>query len=583
MFYLSMNNKNYKIQNNFQIKKSNSEVTFQDIAIDFSKGTIADIPYKYQEVKIYNNNKIVFTGFVDTPKLSEMKNSADIEGRELTLTLLSPLKMATIRTVTIIGTMDIRTAINRILEPLINDGFIIKEINIEDGQITMNSVLQTVEYCMNNIGFKRNIFWYINEKKEIFVNSINYLFAQSISKHITENDGRKEGLYYLQPTIDNVDYANIINFKNVRLIYSTMSDITDYPIVEANKIIKKGDMITFQNPIILSEDYLRNYIAERYNQKTEYYDFELLAVCDDGTLKMYYSKINLYDTTDPNYNKYENTSNFSFNDDGGDEVEIVLQRDQFYSNLITGFKWNIEQNAEIIVIRSDLTLRYTTMKFTYSNEIEKMKGVISSSGQVEKTINYSEKWTTLPQLISYARSLMIQNDNVINKVVLRYTKNPNLEIGNIVNINKTSFFTVGNFAVKDIMYTYYNENDENWEITLKSSDLISSYIDMFRPNEQQENQKNSDGVILSEFIEEGFEEKHTIVDYEAPENKAIRLAKKTWKNEIGYESDYYYFSIQGYGQTENDYVVAVRDPDTTQNVGWIYVNIATEECEVEFL
>ena len=120
-----------------------------------------------------------------------MKNSAEVEGRELTLTLLSPLKMATIRTVTIIGTMDVETAINRILEPLINDGFTIKEINIVDGQITMNSVLQTVEYCMNSIGFKRNIFWYINERKEIFVNSIDYLFAKSISKKITEKDGNE--------------------------------------------------------------------------------------------------------------------------------------------------------------------------------------------------------------------------------------------------------------------------------------------------------------------------------------------------------------------------------------------------------
>ena len=74
-------------------------------------------------------------------QLSEMKNSAEVEGRELTLTLLSPLKMATIRTVTIIGTMDVGTAINRILEPLINDGFTIKEINIVDGQITIAVIL----------------------------------------------------------------------------------------------------------------------------------------------------------------------------------------------------------------------------------------------------------------------------------------------------------------------------------------------------------------------------------------------------------------------------------------------------------
>ena len=64
MFYLEMNAKKYKIEDSFQFKKSNSEVTFQDITIDFSEGTIADIPYKYQEVKIYNNtDEVVFTRF----------------------------------------------------------------------------------------------------------------------------------------------------------------------------------------------------------------------------------------------------------------------------------------------------------------------------------------------------------------------------------------------------------------------------------------------------------------------------------------------------------------------------------------
>lgn len=62
MFYLSINKKQYKIEDSFQFKKSNNEVTFQDVTVDFSEGTIADIPYKYQEVKICNDNdEVVFT------------------------------------------------------------------------------------------------------------------------------------------------------------------------------------------------------------------------------------------------------------------------------------------------------------------------------------------------------------------------------------------------------------------------------------------------------------------------------------------------------------------------------------------
>ena len=48
MFYIILNKKKYNVLNNLQIKQENSEVTFQDITVDFTNGTIADIPYKYQ-------------------------------------------------------------------------------------------------------------------------------------------------------------------------------------------------------------------------------------------------------------------------------------------------------------------------------------------------------------------------------------------------------------------------------------------------------------------------------------------------------------------------------------------------------
>lgn len=225
------NNKSFNIINEYSVKFSNNEVTFNDITIDFTGYTLADIPYKYQEIKIIEaeteeeiltNGNIVFTGFLDDIKLSEMKTKN--EDREMTMTLLSPLKMGTVRCVSLIGLYGLKDAIRRVLQPLIDDGFIVKEINVPDGQITTNYVLQTIEYCMNDIGFKRNIFWYINEKKEIFINSTDYLFGLSVSKKICENK-KEKGLLKIQPTISSVDYANIINFKNVRLIYSQHDDI----------------------------------------------------------------------------------------------------------------------------------------------------------------------------------------------------------------------------------------------------------------------------------------------------------------------------------------------------------------------
>lgn len=511
------NNKAFKIAGSYGFKFSNNEVTFNDITIDFTGCTIADIPYKYQEIKIIEaeneedimRGTVKFTGFLDDIDLSDMK--LEEEEREITLTLLSPLKLATKRSVSLIGTYKLEIAIKRVLQPLIDDGFILKEINIPDGQITVNFVLETVENCMNNIGFKRNVFWTINERKEIYVNSIDYLFGLQPVKEI-KGATQEEELSKIQPKIENVDYANVINFKNVRVIYQSESDtdsenIEPYPIIQLNKKIKKGDIVNFEYPIIIDEDYLRSYIDEKNSQNGTYYNLNLRIRLNDGTAKFYSKYITVWNDQQ---GKYESNGSISFSNDTGDEGEIVLQRDSFFENLITGFKWNCDSTGTIERIISHTALRYTTMRFMYSAEINKLKGIISESGQIEKTIDYQEKWTTLPQLISYARSLITQNANTINQVVLEYDKKPNLKLGDIISIDKSRFYIQGKFAVKDINYTYNNELDEKWIVTVKSSDLISSYIDLFRPEEKEENQKSIDTVILSEFVEEQINEVHSI-------------------------------------------------------------------------
>ncbi len=142
MLRLVYNKKALKILNEYSIKSSNSDVSFSDITIDFSGCSLIDIPFKYQEITIREaineeeilEGKVIFTGFLDDVNLSEMKNKN--EDRSLTLTLLSPLAMATKRYTSLIGTYKKAVAIKRIYKPLIDDGFKITELNIEDGQIT---------------------------------------------------------------------------------------------------------------------------------------------------------------------------------------------------------------------------------------------------------------------------------------------------------------------------------------------------------------------------------------------------------------------------------------------------------------
>ena len=425
--------------------------------------------------------------------------------------------MATVRTVSLIGTYSKEECIRRILQPLIDDGFTIEELNIDDGQITVNFVLETIENAMNNVCSKASIFWFIDEKRGIYVNSIDYLFGKAVAKTITENDDfHANGLINIDPTIENVDYSNIINFKNIRLIYSEKdtsqedasiySDYNIYPILNLEKNIKKGDIINFDNPIIVNEDTLRQVIDEKYKiNGEEYYCLYLFIQKNNNQYETYKIKI-----------KYENNvqgdftteGSITYSDNEGEEGTVVLQKDSFFNNLITGFKWNGD-NAVIKDIRSDTALRYTTMKFVYTAEIEKLKGIISDSGQIEKTIDFNEKWTTLNQLVNYARSLMTQNSNAVNTVQLEYDINPNLKVGDIVDIQLPSFYIEGSFAVKEINYTYTNEIEQNWKITLKSADLVSTYIDLFRPTETEETEDKIDTVILNEFIEENIKEVHT--------------------------------------------------------------------------
>ena len=81
-----------------------------------------------------------------------MKNKH--EYRELEIDLLSPLAMATVRTVDAVGTYNLQPLIRELIQPLINDGFTLKEFNIGNNQITVNYLNETVESALNKLSNK---------------------------------------------------------------------------------------------------------------------------------------------------------------------------------------------------------------------------------------------------------------------------------------------------------------------------------------------------------------------------------------------------------------------------------------------
>ena len=542
MYALVYNNKAFKIQDKYTISNSNNEVKFSDVTIDFTGKTIEDIPFKYQKMEIRRseneadilNGEIIFVGYLDEIKLPDMKMKD--EYRTLELTLLSPLKMATVRTVSIIGTFKTEEAIKRALQPLLDDGFIIKEMDDFEGQISLNFIMETVENCMNKICSKKNIFWFINEKREIFIKSIDLMLSREPVLTIDENSKLSEiGLDEFEPEIENVDYANIINIKNIRLIYQTSFaeiyndngdviayDYGNHPILPAGKIINPGDTVEFLNPIIVDEKTLREYISEFYsNQGNTFdeYNFYCLKINLDDTDPDYpiedYPNWDIYISTFRNmgdlYNKFNIPSTVTFSDDA-EEEEIVLQRDQTLKNLITGFKYNGTKPYKISGIITDTGLRKTNLKFMHTQEIEKLKGIISDSGQIEKTVDYNLKWTWWKDLAEYAKNLIIQNTNLINEISLHFTQNIDLKIGDIIQIKMPNYYTEGFFAVTEVEKTYKNDEDIEIDVIVKNSNFVSTYIDMFRPEEKEESEEDISTLLIGVLSEEGIQEKHSIVE-----------------------------------------------------------------------
>lgn len=522
IYRLFYNNKYYKILNSYTLNKSSNSLSQSDITIDFTNQTFNDLPKQYQEVKIVaaekeedfetseENKELVFTGFVNSFDFENMQLAK--EERELTIELISPYAMSTLRTVSLVGTFEKEVAIRRILEPLINDGFTIRDLIVDEGQITTDFVLQKIEYCMNKLSYKLNLFWYINERKEIYIYSLDYLFSKEyiavFDEKKLEELREKYGMYYLKPTIEDNEYANIINIKNIRLFYNAKDSdldgdiphIGDDIILEVPRTLKKGDVVNFENPIVLSEDYLRAYIKSLGTESPiKYRDFGILIEDTDGNRQLFESYIE--------DGEYKNSNNYSISSDGGDELQVVLVKDSFFSNLITGFKWNGLDGATVRSVESCTALRYTALRFMDSNEIENQKGIISDSGQIEKTVDFSNKWATIDEVTEYAKSLKVENSNVLNKIVVKLDKINDFKIGDIVFFDMPSFYCEGFFAITNIAFTYKNDENISYKITLRKSSLVGNFIDIFRAKETQENEDSISNIVLSEYIKENIFEK----------------------------------------------------------------------------
>lgn len=511
MIRLKILNSYYKIADGYNISESSREVKFSNLKIDFTDKTIADLPLKYQEVQLvdvdnnYNINEIIYTGYVNNFILPNMKNKH--EYRELEIDLLSPLAMATVRTADAVGTYKLQELIKRLVQPLINDGYVLKALNIPNNQITVNFLNETIESSLNNLSNKFNFWWYIDKYKNIYINSIDYLMGLQ-PKFVYDDENKLKGLIDVIPSIDATDYCNTINFTNVRIYtesfferYETTSlgvETTSYTYYEPLFIadtINQGDKIEFNFPISLNKNALDQVGETKYEKNVI---LEIGSKTTDSLLKIFYDN-----------NILNIPSNVSIEDNYNDNNTWVLVRDAFFKDLIVGLQYN-GQPFEVFSIYSNTGLKWAKVKVSNDGEINRNKNIISKTGIVEKQIDMNEQWKSYRELLNIANSYMNTNISRVEQIKLTMDVDNDLEIGDTIKINKPFFLIDDTYVITDKMLSF-ERNDKMYYYTLRNTNILENYIDLFRANETEKKQDKNISLITSSYNEEGIKESYEVV------------------------------------------------------------------------
>ena len=484
------NNKDYKILNSIEIEKSSREVTYTDLTLDFSKCSMEDLPFAQQEVQIIDKNgKLKFTGFVSDYELPEL-NKVVTPQKELSLSLYTPRQMATKRTVTIMRTAMLSDIIAQVLTPLYQDGFTLNSLNINDKSITVKLISRTVEEVLNYLSNKYSLYWNINEYKQIEISSIDYLLNKEPKKSINISNYKDEikGLLSISPSVENIDYANIINVKNARIFYAKNDQTSNL-----NVTLENGDRIDFENPIDISASTAQRIIGTLQ-------DTQFASV---GSLEITYNNnqiAQIYHNFEGN--KVTTTMDKIATDDSTGAM-FVLTMDSTFKNLATGVTYKGEGSVTINRINSQTYLRYANMKLINWHEIEENEGKITPSGQIEKVLDVEEGWFTLDELIDYVRSTFLINNKYTNQVTLKYDKENDIQIGDRIDINLPEYFTEGTFIVTAISESKEKNNPTNYSVELRNTNLLENFIDLFRSSSDIEEQ---DSQVEMEYVVEYAEE-----------------------------------------------------------------------------
>ena len=304
-----------------------------------------------------------------------------------------------------------------------------------------------------------------------------------------------EGLYELKPVIKNNGYFNTINVKNARL-YTTGEN---QELLEVMKLIN-GETSHFVNPIDFG---VNGAYRTCFNNNTN--KCTILKVLAQNEQVLYEIEYNVGDNT------ITLPQGVVFNDEDTENATLILERDSFFKNLITGFQWN-GTTQNISSIKSDTMLKYQLFRITNANEISKCSQFITDSGIIETTIDVNEGWYTFMEMVNYCDSLMMSNANNTASVELSFDKDYKFEIGDTIRINRPKFFIEGDFVITEIQETKSHYDSYDCHILAQNNKLQANYIDIFRKSISEENEAKYNSINVIEYTTDEIVETHKIYE-----------------------------------------------------------------------
>ena len=477
-----------------------------------------NISVKYTEDMIPKKAKrtkqnLLCYGYVDNyafPELREQNSDIDIS-----FTLLSPSKMSTLRTCTAVGTYKLKDLLEKIiLKPLLDDGFILVELNVSDISVTVNFLCKTVDYCLNNLSNKFNIWCNIDEQKKIYIKDIELIWNEGKIKHIYDDEHSIKGLQYIKPSTSSDDYANVINFTNVRIYESSTLEFSDddtktmvqgfNPLISRQiSSTKNGDQIAFEIPIDIKKENILKSVYSRGESDVNVAALRFGGIYTDNTIF----------NVDVSYDKENDvvvlSDNLGFENGEGKDKEFLLVRDSFFSNLVIGIKYNGSKTLKAIeYMNSDSALVWSINKFYNNKAINEQKNKISKTGIIETTLDMKESWKTVQELREIGTTYMNKNGLKLGGQVELKTDEDVFKVGDTIKINK--MIISGVYVVTDIQIECSN-NDLEYIVTCKNANMLSSFIDIFRSEDTQETSDKTYHLYLTHYNQEEFAESHEVI------------------------------------------------------------------------